>query len=77
MPSIVSYFYFQLNNQSTTAVTRRDLDPVVLDFEISGFTSTGLAIRHLKAHNTEKSQQRQQHFVRHITVSDTYMFRTY
>ncbi|XP_052766752.1 AP-4 complex subunit mu-1-like [Mya arenaria] len=70
---------FRLNVQGSGPVSRRDLDPVVLEFEISGFTSTGLAITHLKAHNIDKQQQQQQqqHFVRLITVSDSFVFRSF
>ncbi|XP_052269338.1 AP-4 complex subunit mu-1-like isoform X2 [Dreissena polymorpha] len=75
---------FRLNNQGSTMVTRRDLDPAILDFEISGYTCTGLAIRHLKARGKEKQkqqqqqqQQQQQFFVRCVTVSDSYLLRTF
>ncbi|WAR20132.1 hypothetical protein MAR_001970, partial [Mya arenaria] len=68
---------FRLNVQGSGPVSRRDLDPVVLEFEISGFTSTGLAITHLKAHNIDKQQQQQQqqHFVRLITFRDGAMMK--
>lgn len=67
---------FRLINQSHGRISQQAVDPVVLEFEISGYTSSGLVIRGLKVQGADKGQQRKQ-FVRLITASDSYVFRTF
>ncbi|XP_060571360.1 AP-4 complex subunit mu-1-like isoform X1 [Ruditapes philippinarum] len=67
---------FRLINQGSGRLSQQEIDPLVLEFEISGYTSSGLAVRALKLQGTDKSQPRR-HFVRLITASDSYVFRTF
>ncbi|XP_053405542.1 AP-4 complex subunit mu-1-like isoform X2 [Mercenaria mercenaria] len=66
----------RLINQGSGKLSQQEIDPVVLEFEISGYTSSGLRIHGLKVQGTDKGQQRKQ-FVRLITASDSYVFRTF
>ncbi|KAL4238648.1 hypothetical protein ACF0H5_003355 [Mactra antiquata] len=68
---------FRLNNQGNNGLTRQDIDPISIDFEISGYTSSNIQVKGVKVQSGDKKNIKQKTFVRLITVSDSYVFRTF
>lgn len=66
---------FRLQSSQYGSINGSSLGPVALEFEVSGYTSSGLRIRHLKIQGTGDKSKPRQHWVRHLTVSDSVVFR--
>ena len=71
----LSLSLFQLINQGSGKLSRDDVGPLSLEFEISGYLSSGLQVKYLKIQGGDKSSSPQR-WVRTITASDSYIVRT-
>ncbi|KAK3093766.1 hypothetical protein FSP39_019977 [Pinctada imbricata] len=65
--------HFRLINNSNSVISKSDIGPYGLDFEISGYSSTGLLIRNVKVMSKDKSNPKK--WIRFITVSDNYIIK--
>lgn len=66
---------FRLINQGSGKLSRDDVGPISLEFEISGYLSSGLQVKYLKILGGDKSSGPQR-WVRTITASDSYIVKT-
>ncbi|KAJ8308970.1 hypothetical protein KUTeg_013844 [Tegillarca granosa] len=62
---------FRLINQTSGQIHKQDIGPAVLEFEVSGYTCSGLLIRYLKMPDRENARR----WMRYITVADSYVIK--
>lgn len=62
---------FRLINQTSGQINKQDIGPAVLEFEVSGYTCSGLLIRYLKMPDRENARR----WMRYITVADSYVIK--
>ena len=70
------FILFQLINNTSDVINKHDIGPYNLDFEISGYSSTGLLIKNVKILSKDKNNQPKK-WLRYITISDTYIFKSW
>lgn len=71
---IVLFHIFQLINSTSSEIKKYDIGPIRMDFEISGYTSSGLQIKGLKVQEMGKKINLNK-WIRLITVSDSYVIK--
>ncbi|CAG2211777.1 unnamed protein product [Mytilus edulis] len=65
---------FRLINSTSSEIKKYDIGPIRMDFEISGYTSSGLQIKGLKVQEMGKKINLNK-WIRLITVSDSYVIK--
>ncbi|KAL5008054.1 hypothetical protein ScPMuIL_013635 [Solemya velum] len=65
---------FRLINQTGGKMNKQEVGPVAMEFEVSGYTNTGLQIRYMRVYDRENSYVPFR-WVRYITISDSYIVK--